>query len=90
MRRKERAALATCPTVQARLMHLSSADNLAELRSAAERTTDWRFHCWYWGDAIAIDGLMEAHAWAPAGGGYREHVVGSLPALGEPLPAEFR
>ena len=37
--------------------------------------TDWRFHCWYWGDAIAIDGLMEAHAWAPAGGGYREHVL---------------
>ena len=44
------------------------------MRQAAERTTDWRFHCWYWGDAIAIDGLMEAHAWAPAGG-YREHVL---------------
>jgi unsaturated rhamnogalacturonyl hydrolase len=75
VRRKERAALATRSTVHAQLMPLSSAENLAELRSAAQRTTDWRFHCWYWGDAIAIDGLMEAHAWAPAGGGYREHVL---------------
>jgi len=56
-------------------MHPSSAENLARLRHAAKRMTDWRFHCWYWGDAIAIDGLMEAHAWAPAGGGYREHVL---------------
>lgn len=56
-------------------MHLSSAENLARLRRAAERTTDWRFHCWYWGDAIAIDGLMEANSWAPAARGYREHVL---------------
>jgi len=54
-------------------MRPSSAESL--LRRAAERTTDWRFHCWYWGDAIAIDGLMEAHAWAPPGAGYRGHVL---------------
>lgn len=55
-------------------MHPSSAENLARLRRAAQRMTDWRFHCWYWGDAIAVDGLMEAHSWAPAEG-YRDHVL---------------
>ena len=39
---------------------------LATLTLVADRTTDWRFHCWYWGDAIAIDGLLEADRWAPA------------------------
>jgi hypothetical protein len=38
--------------------------------------TDWRFHCWYWGDAIAIDGLLEAHALA--GGCYRDAVAETL------------
>jgi hypothetical protein len=69
------AALAPGLTVQTQLMPPSSAENLARLRRAAERLTDWRFHCWYWGDAIAIDGLMEAHACVPAGGGCREHVL---------------
>jgi len=37
---------------------------------------DWRFHCWYWGDAIAIDGLMEAHTLGA--GAYRDHVLDTL------------
>jgi rhamnogalacturonyl hydrolase YesR len=37
--------------------------------------TDWPFHCWYWGDAIAIDGLMQAESVAQAGGRYRDHVL---------------
>src|SRR5579862_6921853 len=56
-------------------MDPTGAENLARLRRAAQRTTDWRFHCWYWGDAIAIDGLLAAHPWAPPGGGYRDHVL---------------
>jgi unsaturated rhamnogalacturonyl hydrolase len=56
-------------------MHPSNVKNLAHLRRAAERLTDWRFHCWYWGDAIAIDGLMEAHALTGGGGAFREHVL---------------
>jgi rhamnogalacturonyl hydrolase YesR len=46
------------------------------LARLADRTTDWRFHCWYWGDAIAIDGLLEAHS--VAGGSYRDGVVETL------------
>ena len=46
------------------------------VRRAADRLTDWRFHCWYWGDAIAIDGLMEAHALGA--GNYRDHVIETL------------
>ncbi len=38
--------------------------------------TDWRFHCWYWGDAIAVDGLLEAHSLGA--GSYRDHVVETL------------
>ena len=37
---------------------------------------DWRFHCWYWGDAIAIDALMEAHGLCA--GAYRDHVIDTL------------
>jgi len=54
----------------------SGVDALAIVRRAADRLTDWRFHCWYWGDAIAIDGLMEAHALGA--GDYRAHVIGVL------------
>lgn len=42
----------------------------------ADRMTDWRFHCWYWGDAIAIDGLLEADALGA--GSYRPAVVDTL------------
>ena len=51
-------------------------DSLAIVRRAADRLTDWRFHCWYWGDAVAIDGLMEAHALGA--GAYRDHVIDTL------------
>lgn len=51
-------------------------DALAIVRRVADRLTDWRFHCWYWGDAIAIDGLMEAHALGA--GDYRAHVIETL------------
>jgi unsaturated rhamnogalacturonyl hydrolase len=49
---------------------------LSRLKRAADRTTDWRFHCWYWGDAIAIDGLLEADALGA--GAYRGHVIDML------------
>ncbi|MEY2552816.1 MAG: unsaturated rhamnogalacturonyl hydrolase [Ilumatobacteraceae bacterium] len=38
--------------------------------------TDWRFHCWYWGDAIAVDGLLEADALGA--GHYRSAVIDTL------------
>lgn len=50
--------------------------SLATLARVADRMTDWRFHCWYWGDAIAIDGLLEAHALGA--GHYRGGVVEAL------------
>ncbi len=46
------------------------------LTRTAVRTLDWRFHCWYWGDAIAIDGLLEAHALGVPG--CRDHVLETL------------
>lgn len=46
------------------------------LRLAATRMRDWRFHCWYWGDAIAVDGLLEADA--QGAGAHRAHVVETL------------
>lgn len=46
------------------------------LKRVADRMTDWRFHCWYWGDAIAIDGLLEADSLGA--GPYRAHVVETL------------
>ena len=57
-------------------MHSSDVTALALLRRTADRLTDWRFHCWYWGDAIAIDGLIEAHALGA--GTYRDHVLETL------------
>ena len=48
----------------------------ADLRRVADRLLDWRFYCWYWGDAIAIDGLMEAHGLSA--GAYRDHVLDTL------------
>jgi hypothetical protein len=57
-------------------LHSSGVTPLADLRRAADRLLDWRFHCWYWGDAIAIDGLMEAHGLSA--GAYRDHVIDTL------------
>ncbi|MEP7045624.1 MAG: glycoside hydrolase family 88 protein [Ilumatobacteraceae bacterium] len=51
---------------------------LAALTRVADRTTDWRPHCWYWGDAIATDGLLEADALGA--GDYRDSVVSTLQA----------
>ena len=57
-------------------MNSSSITPLTRVSRAADRLTDWRFHCWYWGDAIAIDGFLEAHALGA--GLYRDHVLESL------------
>jgi len=35
-----------------------------ELPAVAARTSHWRFGQWYWGDAIAVDGLLDAEACA--------------------------
>jgi rhamnogalacturonyl hydrolase YesR len=47
------------------------------LHRAAGRLTDWKFHCWYWGDAIAIDALLAANT-ATGQGDYRRRVVETL------------
>lgn len=55
---------------------MEAGDPLAALRVLAARTKDWRFHCWYWGDAIAVDGLLDATV---AGAGpYQDHVRDTL------------
>jgi rhamnogalacturonyl hydrolase YesR len=54
---------------------------------AADRLTDWRFHCWYWGDAIAIDGLLEAQA--VGAGLYRDHVLETLDRWHRHCPPNF-
>src|SRR4051794_29926321 len=46
------------------------------LTKVADRMTDWHFHCWYWGDAIAIDGMLQADALGA--GAYRAIVVETL------------
>ena len=56
-------------------MDPSSPDS-ATLTRVADRMMDWRFHCWYWGDAIAVDGLLEAHALGA--GSYRDSVIETL------------
>ena len=57
-------------------MQTSPSASMAALRRVADRMLDWRFHCWYWGDAIAIDGLLEADALGAAP--YRAAVVETL------------
>jgi len=66
---------------------LVSDDALSALRRVAERTSDWRFHCWYWGDAIAIDGLLEAHALIA--GSQRAHVLEILERWERHCPPNF-
>lgn len=53
-----------------------ASDSFATLTAVADRTTDWRFHSWYWGDAIAIDGLLEAQSLGA--GNYRDAVIETL------------
>ena len=43
-------------------MPMPCATPLEQLRLVADRMCDWQFHCWYWGDAIAVDGLLERAA----------------------------
>lgn len=57
-------------------MSHASTSPLATLAKVTDRMTDWQFHCWYWGDVIAIDGLLEAHALGA--GDYRSSVVETL------------
>lgn len=57
-------------------MQTSKSDALSTLWRVADRMTDWRFHCWYWGDAIAVDGLLGAAALGADR--YRQHVVETL------------
>ena len=55
---------------------LVAAEEVEPPTAVADRLLDWRFHCWYWGNAIAIDGLMEAHALGASA--YRDHVVDTV------------
>lgn len=70
-------------------MHPSNAQNLAHLHRAAQRLTDWRFHCWYWGDAIAVDALMEAQSLAAPGATFREHVIDTCRRWDSSCPPNF-
>lgn len=55
---------------------MTAVATMATLRAVADRMTDWRFHCWYWGDAIAIDGMLEADALGA--GPHRSTVIETL------------
>lgn len=57
------------------------------LAACARRTTRWAFFQWYWGDAIAIDGLLAAseHGIAPA----RSHAIDSINRWYERCPTNF-
>lgn len=46
------------------------------LDRAARRLSHWPFHAWYWGDAIAIDGLLEAESILP--GRFLPHVLSTI------------
>jgi unsaturated rhamnogalacturonyl hydrolase len=70
-------------------MSRSSTTSLDPLRRAAERTTDWYFHQWYWGDAIAIDGLLEAQRLTGDGIRLRQHVLQILQRWNEDCPPNF-
>ncbi len=56
------------------------------LELSARRLLDWPFHCWYWGDAIAVDALLEADA---DGDGFRAHAVTLLTRWFEDCPPNF-
>jgi hypothetical protein len=66
---------------------MNSTLDLQVLRSVADRTLRFRFGTWYWGDAIAIDGLLGADQ--VVGGPYREAVVGCLERWAELAPISF-
>jgi rhamnogalacturonyl hydrolase YesR len=56
-------------------------------RRVAERTGRWRHYSWYWGDAIAVDGVLAGSKLAPAGG--REAVVSQLAHWARTAPDSF-
>lgn len=57
------------------------------LKACAHRTTRWQFLQWYWGDAIAIDGLLAAgdHGILPA----RSHAIEAVNRWHERCPTGF-
>lgn len=57
------------------------------LRSVADRTLRFSFGTWYWGDAIAIDGLLAADR--VVGGPYRDEVVNCLDRWARFAPLSF-
>ena len=66
---------------------MTSTQDLQVLRSVADRTLRLRFGTWYWGDAIAIDGLLGAHQ--VVGGPYRDAVVACLERWTRLAPISF-
>jgi unsaturated rhamnogalacturonyl hydrolase len=68
-------------------METSNFASRSTLRRVADRMTDWRFHCWYWGDAIGVDGLLAAAALGADI--YRAHVVETLQRWHERCPPNF-
>ena len=66
---------------------MTSTQDLQLLRSVAERTLRFRFGTWYWGDAIAVDGLLGADR--VVGGTYRDAVVDCLDRWARLAPMSF-
>lgn len=59
----------------------------AVLTALADRLADWRFFTWYWGDAIAVDGLVEAEL--VGDGQYRAQVVDEIDQWWRNSPDSF-
>ncbi len=66
---------------------MASTRNLQRLGSVAERTLRFRFGTWYWGDAIAIDGLLGAGE--ILGGSYRDGVINDLDRWARVAPISY-
>ncbi|MGA3351823.1 MAG: glycoside hydrolase family 88 protein [Acidimicrobiales bacterium] len=66
---------------------MTSTEHQNVLRSAAERTLRFRFGTWYWGDAIAVDGLLAADQ--VVGGPFRDAVVDCLDRWTRLAPTTF-
>src|SRR5271166_4631874 len=64
------------PSAKRPAMQTTTPAPLLQLRLVANRMTDWQFHCWYWGDAIAIDRLLEADELCA--GAYRDQTIETL------------
>jgi hypothetical protein len=66
---------------------MTSTQDLQVLRSVAERTLRFGFGTWYWGDAIAIDGLLGTDR--VIGGPYRDAVVSCLERWSRLAPVSY-